>query len=95
MNKSFHYLNKCQRMLKMLKLIESNYQFSTQFLNKSKHYYALCQTRTREPSINSLCNLVNNITQLNETILNHNPLVEQLLNQGRSLINERIKLWYH
>ncbi len=95
MNKSFNYLNKCQKMLKMLNLIESNYQFSKEFLNKSKHYYALCQTRTREPSINSLCNLVNNITQLNETILNHNPLVEKLLNQGRSLINERIKLWYH
>lgn len=94
MNTSFHYINKCQRMLKMLNLIESNYQFSTQFLNKSKHYYALCQTG-REPSINSIYNLVNNITQLNETILNHNPLVEQLLNQGRSLINERIKLWYH
>ena len=94
MNKSFHYLNKCQRMLKMLNLIESNYQFSTHFLNKSKHYYALCQTG-REPSINSIYNLVNNINQLNQTILNHNPLVEQLLNQGRSLINERIKLWYH
>lgn len=94
MNKSFNYVNKCQRMLKALKLIESNYQFSTQFLNKSKHYYALCQTG-REPSINSIYNLVNNITQLNETILNHNPLVEQLLNQGKSLINERIKLWYN
>lgn len=94
MNKSFNYLNKCQKMLKMLNLIESNYQFSTQFLNKSKHYYALCQTG-RQPSINSIYNLVNNINQLNETILNNNPLVEKLLNQGRSLINERIKLWYH
>lgn len=94
MNKSFHYVNKCQRMVKALKLIESNYQFSKEFLNKSKHYYALCQAG-REPSINSIYNLVNNINQLNETILNHNPLVEQLLNQGKSLINERIKLWYH
>ena len=94
MNKSFNYVNKCQRLLKALNLIESNYQFSKEFLNKSKHYYALCLTG-REPSINSIYNLVNNITQLNETILNHNPLVEQLLNQGRSLINERIKLWYN
>lgn len=94
MSKSFNYINKCQKILKMLNLIESNYQFSKEFLNKSKHYYALCQTG-REPSINSIYNLVNNINQLNETILNHNPVVEQLLNQGRSLINERIKLWYH
>lgn len=94
MNKSFNYINKCQKLLKALKLIESNYQFSKEFLNKSKHYYALCQTG-REPSINSIYNLVNNINQLNETILNHNPLVEKLLNQGRSLINERIKLWYN
>lgn len=94
MNKSFHYLNKCQRMLKMLKLIESNYQFSTQFLNKSKHYYALCQTG-REPSINSIYNLVNNINQLNETIFNNNPLVDKLIDEGKQIIDDRIIQWYN
>ena len=94
MNKSFHYLNKCQRMLKMLKLIESNYQFSTQFLNKSKHYYALCQTG-REPSINSLYHLVNNINQLNETIFNNNPLVDKLIDEGKQIIDDRIIQWYN
>ena len=94
MNKSFHYLNKCQRILKMLKLIESNYQFSTQFLNKSKHYYALCQTG-REPSINSIYNLVNNINQLNETIFNNNPLVDKLIDEGKQIIDDRIIQWYN
>ncbi|MBQ6854151.1 MAG: hypothetical protein IJO11_01760 [Alphaproteobacteria bacterium] len=94
MNKSFHYINKCQRMLKMLNLIESNYQFSTQFLNKSKHYYALCQTG-REPSINSIYNLVNNINQLNETIFNNNPLVDKLIDEGKQIIDDRIIQWYN
>ena len=81
-------------MLKMLKLIESNYQFSTQFLNKSKHYYALCQTG-REPSINSIYNLVNNINQLNETIFNNNPLVDKLIDEGKQIIDDRIIQWYN
>ena len=94
MTKSFHYVNKCQRMLKMLNLIESNYQFSTQFLNKSKHYYALCQTG-REPSINSIYNLVNNINQLNETIFNNNPRVDKLIDEGKQIIDDRIIQWYN
>ena len=77
-----------------LNLIESKYQFSTQFLNKSKHYYALCQTG-REPSINSIYNLVNNINQLNETIFNNNPLVDKLIDEGKQIIDDRIIQWYN
>lgn len=94
MNASFKYINKCQQLLKKLNLIESNYQFSTQFLNKSKHYYALCQTG-REPSINSLHHLINNIHQLNETIFNKNPLIDKLINEGKQIIDERIIHWYN
>ena len=69
------FITKCYKYLKKLGYIDSQYQFSEQFLNKNKYYYGMILCEQRHPSIDSVHNLIRNIADLNECV-NQNSLVK-------------------
>ena len=68
------YIVKCYKYLRELGLVESQYQFSEQFLNKNKYYFGMILCEHRHPSIDSVHNLIRNISDLNECVNQNNPV---------------------
>ena len=83
------FITKCYKYLKKLGYIDSQYQFSEQFLNKNKYYYGMILCEQRHPSIDSVHNLIRNISDLNDGITKRLYL-DRLYEEGQSMITKRL-----
>ena len=83
------YLIKVFNHLKDLGYINTQYEFSEQFLNKNKYYYGMILSEHRHPSIDALHYLIKSISELSETESNTKRL-DDLYEEGHSLITKRL-----
>ena len=83
------YLIKVFNLLKDLGYINTQYEFSEQFLNKNKYYYGMILSERRHPSIDALHSLIKSISELSETETNSQRL-DDLYEEGHSLITKRL-----
>ena len=83
------YLVKVFKYLKELGYINSQYEFSEQFLNKNKYYYGMILSEHRHPSIDALHFLIKSISELSETETN-SPRLDDLYEEGHTLITKRL-----
>ena len=83
------FITKCYKYLKKLKYVDSQYQFSEQFLNKNKYYYGMILCEQRHPSIDSVHNLIRNIADLNDGITKRLYL-DRLYEEGQSILAKRL-----
>ena len=82
------FITKCYKLLRKLGYIKSQYEYSEQFLNKNKYYYAMVLSEGRQPSIDTLHNLICNIRTLTEQ--NANTYAERLCEEGQKIITNRL-----
>ena len=82
------FVVKCFKVLKRLGYARSQYTFSKEFLNKNKYYYAMVLSEGRQPSIDTLHNLICNIRTLTEQ--NANTYAERLCEEGQKIITQRL-----
>ena len=83
------YLIKVFNHLKDLGYINTQYEFSEQFLNKNKYYYGMILSEHRHPSIDALHFLIKSISELSEAESNHQRL-DALYEEGHTLITKRL-----
>ena len=83
------YLIKVFNHLKELGYINTQYEFSEQFLNKNKYYYGMILSEHRHPSIDALHFLIKSISELSEAETNHQRL-DALYEEGHTLITKRL-----
>jgi len=82
------FIIKCYKILCKLGYIKTQYEFSEQFLNKNKYYYAMVLSEGRQPSIDSLHNLIHNLNDLHSQ--NAVSYIAQLYGQGQQLLTQRL-----
>ena len=87
------YIIKCYKYLRKLGLVESQYQFSEQFLNKNKYYFGMILCEQRHPSIDSIHNLIRNLSDLNDGLVNRMYL-ERLYEEGQAMITNRLLRYF-
>ena len=83
------FITKCYKYLKKLGYVDSQYQFSEQFLNKNRYYYGMILCEQRHPSIDSVHNLIHNISTLNDGF-SKRLYLDRLYEEGQSLITKRL-----
>ncbi len=83
------YLIKVFNHLKELGYINTQYEFSEQFLNKNKYYYGMILSEHRHPSIDALHYLIKSISELSETECDTKRL-DDLYEEGHTLITKRL-----
>ena len=83
------FITKCYKYLKKLGYIDSQYQFSEQFLNKNKYYYGMILCEQRHPSIDCVHNLIRNISDLNDGVTKQLYL-DRLYQEGQDIITRRL-----
>lgn len=83
------FMTKCYKYLRRLGYCRSQYDFSEQFLNKNRYYYAMILSEQRHPSVDSIHNLIHNISELNDGLTKHLYL-DNLYEEGQSLITKRL-----
>ena len=83
------YLIKVFNHLKDLGYINTQYEFSEQFLGKNKYYYGMILSEHRHPSIDALHSLIKSISELSETESNSKRL-DDLYEEGHTLITKRL-----
>lgn len=89
-DESAKYVKDCYELLYDMQIIDSKYQFSLQFLGKSKDYYSIMICRKRRAS-NDLLHLLNEkMAQITECF--DDKRLKPLLEQGRKILHERLKL---
>jgi len=87
------FITKCYKYLRKLGLVESQYQFSEQFLNKNKYYFGMILCEQRHPSVDSLHNLIRNISTLNDGLVKH-TYFDRLYEEGQSMITKRLLKYF-
>lgn len=89
-----NYVKLCYEMLKQFGLIDTQYQFSEQLLNKSKFYYSMLISEGRKPSIHSMQRLVSNMKELLPLYKKENKKdfikLNSLINEGVDVITKRV-----
>ena len=80
-------------LIKTLLYINTQYEFSEQFLNKNKYYYGMILSERRHPSIDALHFLIKSISELSEAESNHQRL-DALYEEGHCLITKRLLKHY-
>lgn len=83
------FITKCYKYLRKLGYIDSQYQFSEQFLNKNKYYFGMLLCEHRKPSIDCVHNLIRNISDLNDGVTKRLYL-DRLYEEGQSIITRRL-----
>ena len=83
------YIVKCYKYLRKLGLVESQYQFSEQFLNKNKYYFGMVLCESRHPSLDALHNLLRNISGLNDGLAK-SLYLDRLYEEGEKIITQRL-----
>ena len=87
------FITKCYKYLRKLGIVESQYQFSEQFLNKNKYYFGMILCEQRHPSVDSLHNLIRNLSDLNDGLVNRMYL-ERLYEEGQAMITNRLLRYF-
>ena len=83
------FITKCYKFLRKLGYLKSQYAFSEQFLNKNKYYYGMILSEQRQPSIDSIHNLVRNISMLNDGV-SKRLYLDRLYEEGQSIITKKL-----
>lgn len=86
------FINLCQKTLRKLGFCSNQYQFSEQFMNKSKHYASQVLNEERRASVSAMNNLVKNIEVLNEQ--ENNPNLTKLHQLGEKILTRKILKYY-
>ena len=87
------FIRECCQYLQKLGIVKSQRQFSQQFLNKSQDYLGMLICERRQPPINLLHRLVQNLIQIQPlyeekyTISNY---LDVLINRGNQLITKKL-----
>ena len=87
------FIKECCQYLQKLGIVKSQRQFSQQFLNKSQDYLGVIICERRQPPINILHRLVQNLIQIQPiyedkyTISNY---LDMLINRGNQLITKKL-----
>ena len=87
------FITKCYKYLRKLGLVESQYQFSEQFLNKNKYYFGMILCEQRHPSVDSIHNLIRNIADLNDGLVKR-TYIDRLYEEGQSMITKRLLKYF-
>ncbi len=89
MDESTQHIKDCFDLLIELGIIDSQWQFSAQFLNACKNYYSVIQSQKRQVPNNMLHYLNGKMTQLTECFQDERIL--ELANQGHNILNSRFE----
>lgn len=87
------FIKECCQYLQKLGIVKSQRQFSQQFLNKSQDYLGMLICERRQPPINILHRLVQNLIQIQPiyeekyTISNY---LDMLINRGNQIITKKL-----
>ncbi len=87
------FIRECCQYLQKLGIVKSQRQFSQQFLNKSQDYLGMLICERRQPPINILHRLIQNLIQIQPlyeekyTISNY---LDVLINRGNQLITKKL-----
>lgn len=87
------FIKECCQYLQKLGIVKSQRQFSQQFLSKSQDYLGMLICERRQPPINLLHRLVQNLIQIQPiyedkyTISNY---LDTLINKGNQIITQRL-----
>ncbi len=87
------FIRECCQYLQKLGIVKSQRQFSQQFLNKSQDYLGMLICERRQPPINILHRLVQNLIQIQPlyedkyTISNY---LDMLINRGNQIITKKL-----
>ena len=88
-NEYLGYVNRCCQLLQELGIIDSQYQFSEQFLGRSKNYYGVVLCENRNVNTDVLYELVQNMKQLKECFADKQE-IQKLIQKGQELLHKRI-----
>ena len=83
------FIKKCYKYLRKLGYVDSQYQFSEQFLNKNKYYFGMVLCESRHPSLDALHNLLRNISGLNDGLAK-SLYLDLLYEEGEKIITQRL-----
>ena len=83
------FMQQCQQVLRQLGYISTQYEFSESFLNKNKFYFGMILSEGRRPSIDSINNLIKNISVLNCGD-NFSISLENLHDKGEKILTRRL-----
>ena len=93
-NKAISFLKKCYNLVaNELELVESQYNFSKQFMNANQFYYAKLICEGSCPSISCIMTIADNIRMLkglpnlNKSILKQ---IDALYNEGQQIICQKL-----
>lgn len=87
------FIKECCQYLQKLGIVKSQRQFSQQFLNKSQDYLGMLICERRQPPINILHRLIQNLIQIQPiyedkyTISNY---LDILINKGNQIITQKL-----
>lgn len=87
------FIRECCQYLQKLGIVKSQRQFSKQFLNKSQDYLGMLICERRQPPINILHRLIQNLIQIQPiyeekyTISNY---LDILINKGNQIITQKL-----
>ena len=87
------FITKCYKYLRKLGYTDSQYTFSEQFLNKNKYYFGMILCEQRHPSIDSIHNLIRNISDLNDGFTKK-VYLDRLYEEGQSMITKRLLKYF-
>lgn len=90
------YIKQTYLYLKKLGVVKSQYDFSTNFLNRTNHYLSMIICEERKPSIESVNVLVKNLIEIKnvfEDLDNKSAeirILNDIINRGHQIITERL-----
>lgn len=93
-DEELQFLELCQTLLRKLGFIKTTYQFSEQFMNKSKHYYSMLLSEGRKCSIDGLHNLIKNIEVLNDNPETSSRYFDDVIAKGERIITKRLLKYF-
>ena len=82
--------------LKKIGVVKSQYDFSTNFLNRTNHYLSMIICEERKPSLEAVNVLVKNLIEIKnvfEDLDNKNAeirILNDIINRGHQIITERL-----
>ena len=90
------YMKRIYLHLRKMGIVKSQYEYSTQFLNRTHHYFSMILSEQRHPSIDSINELVKNLTEIRNLYEEdyskntHVRLLEQFITDGKHIITKRL-----
>lgn len=90
------YIKRTYLYLKKIGVVKSQYDFSTNFLNRTNHYLSMIICEERKPSLEAVNVLVKNLIEIKnvfEDLDNKNAeirILNDIINRGHQIITERL-----